>query len=586
MLMRKHIWRYIFNHSRGLYIAICSILLLISVLFFSIMLMHSGYTNIERQLNDHGLELIMDHGEMNGLDGKLLMIEVVAGLVMVVLSTIIILLHALLLYKFVKDNERVIGILRGLGYSKQKVILSFIPFLLSLTVPVILGFFISISVEEDLFTLIYQDINILYQKAEHSWVLALVSILVMLIVYASLTIIIVLRLLTKSPVDMIHVHRPSPTKYKRYWTINFLKGIRKLQLKYILSQPVVFIIMLFTGFSIGVQLIVGFSIYEFPKKLASGLSTQFKYDYDIRFEQPYSTELETKVQQDDVGYSYRPATLQLAEKFAEVEMIIVERPEIEHQSLLRLNYYNHNTPANGMLNHGVAISQWLANKYNLSTGDTISLRIEEESYEMAVAVIHAGLQGQELYTAKRYYEKMTSNPLTSIDGIYTNDAKWQAYYNAPVKSIIYQQDIVRAALNNVEHYKLIAIGLLVFGIVIGAILFSIALHIVIQNGTTNILTLKALGYSSKQLYTVVIEGYLIVLLCGMLTARPYLTFLTKSLFNFTSRSNTYYFPINASLAQNFFVAVSLIMLFTIISLFYLRKLSKMKSYSMLMQDSV
>jgi|GEM_PF-4595554 len=527
------------------------------------------------------LNVFKDNGEINALVNKLTMNQMIAGLSTGVLSSIVFIMILMLLYKMVKDNETYFGILRGIGYSTLYIIRSVSPLLITFVFPIIVGYLVSVLLQQPLFLFMNQEIVTPYYKAAHSWLIALIASGIFILIVSLLSIIHLTVLLKKSPITMIHGLTNSKMSRFRQLVLNLfnkMKGIRKLQLKFIFSHVFVLILTLFTGFALGVQMLLSFSLYEFPTALVAGIKDQFNYKYNVKFLSPI------QIIEDDnnVYYNMKTSTLKLDDESSNVDIIIVNQPA--KQNLLQLQLYNDGANINGLMNHGIIISKWLANKYNLSIGDTINLTIGHDLYEFAISGIHQGLQGGEVYTSKQYFEKLTNDRLLLVDGMYTNNDNWHISVNTTVNSVVNQHEIIKSAEKSVEQYKIMSVFLLAVGIIICVILFTIALYIVMQNGQKHILLLKALGYTNKQVYTITIEGYLIVLLLGLVAARPYLSLLTIYLFDMLSKVSSFYLPINSRVIHITYLVIILILFFNAVSQIYMRKISNTKNYSSLMNE--
>src|SRR5690606_32968266 len=117
-----------------------------------------------------------------------------------------------------------------------------------------------------------------------------------------------------------------------------------------------------------------------------------------------------------------------------------------------------------------------------------------------------------------YYEKITNNRELLVNGFFTNELEPQTLVNIPIRSVTNQHEIIKSAEQSVEQYRAMSLALLIIGIILGSILFAIALYIVLQNGQKHMLLLKALGYTNKQVFTIVIDGYIFILLFGVVIA--------------------------------------------------------------------
>ena len=346
----------------------------------------------------------------------------------------------------------------------------------------------------------------------------------------------------------------------------------KIRLKFLFSHHYVFILMLFTGLALGIQLLLSFSLYQLPQKIISGLEKQYIYVYNVSFNKPIEF---TNVEKHEAGLSYaiRYAELKENDIVNQVKVTVIDEPDEYH--ILDLQEYGTNTSINNKLNHGVIISKWLANKFNLVKGQAISVKNSDGMlFDMPISAIHTSLQGEDIFTTKKYFKKITNDPINLIDGLYTNDRRWQYKQNTQNYTVTPQQSNLTFLKSNVAHFKWVAIFILIFGVIIGLILLSIALSTVIHNNQKYALLLKEIGYSSKQVFKLTIENYLFVLLVGTLLSYPFIMVLVKFLFNNLSKTSQFYLPIETSFVQMVIVCTATVVFFYSISLFHLRLFNK------------
>lgn len=544
----------------------------------------SGLWNVSAKTIDKGDFVFFidaaDNNELNGIHAKLSMNKMIVVLSTGVLSVIVLMMIFMLIYKMIKDNEQYFGILKSIGYNNKQFYASIVPFFLTFIVPIILGFFVSSIVQERLFNYMNSNISIPYYAANNGLFLFLLVCFVLVFSLILLSTITLFFLLRKQPILLILGNQEQKTsKLKRMLLNGFnrLKGITRLQLKFLFSHSFVLFLTLFTGFAIGVQLLLSFSLYQFPDKLLTGLEKQFLYRYHLVFDKA----LNDSEVLNQIGLAYGKKSVQLDQGNTITDLSLYVLKDPTKQELIQFKQYGNEKEINEKLNKGIIISKWLANKYNLQQGDIV--QVDDGAghlYNFQISAIHIGLQGNELYTSSEYYKKMTNESELMFNGIFTNSKS----SSAGSFTVIEQREVIEAARKTVDRFNVFSLFIFIIGIILGVILFVIALYVVMQNGQKHMLLLKTIGYTNKQVSRITIEGYLFVLLIGILISIPYLSMLSSFLFDMLSRASSFYLPIVSTLPQVILLIVFTVIFFYSIAIFYMYQVSKLKNYSLLINE--
>ncbi|HIW32003.1 MAG TPA: hypothetical protein IAA29_04370 [Candidatus Paenibacillus intestinavium] len=520
-----------------------------------------------------------DNVEMNSLSLKISMNQMIAGISIGVLMTIVLVMLAMLVYKMIKDNQEIYGILKGIGYKNRHIISSFLPIIIILIIPIVLGKIISVLFLLDLFVLMNQDGIIPYLESNNGWLFFIIVAIIFVFVTAFSSMMFIAIMLRKSPISLIRgVSNEKNSKFKRVLLkITTRKNeLLNLRNKFALRNPFVLGLMIFTGFALAVQLLLSFAMFEFPQRIVQAYEEQFTYSYDIRFSETLNVESSNEY----IAYRNKAYTFDYKGKQEEAEMYILQQGE--SNSFIQFIDYNTGRNITNRLSDGAIISKWFANKYDLQVGDELALSQSDLYIATEIVGIHKGLQGNEVYTTVSYYNDTSNEEIVEFDGLYIDTLTHPSFNEAQISIVNELEETLLAVKQSTNQYQLIGLILLIIGIVLSIILMSIALYIMLQNNKDQILLFKAMGYRNKEIFIISINGYLYPLSLGIVVAIPYFLLLGKLLFGMISKGSSLYIPMEISIIYICILSISAVLFFYLISSIFIYSIFKDRNFMRLM----
>ena len=522
-----------------------------------------------------------DNVEINSLSLKISMNQMIAGISIGVLMTIVLVMLAMLIYRIIKENQEIFGVLKGIGYTNFHIISSFLPINILLLIPIIIGKGISVLALRELFVFLNQDVILPYFASTHNWLFFGIVLLSFLFITSLFSMLLIAIMIRKSPVVLIHGIQNDKNGWLKRIVLkattrkNILLNLRN---KFVFRNPFVLGLMIFTGFALAVQLLLSFAMFQFPKLIVDAYEKQFTHKYDISF----TEKLHMDSSDDYIAYENMLFSFDYNGKQEEVELYVLQLGE--SNNLIRFNDYSTGVNMTFQLGEGIIISKWFAHKYDLRVGDHLVLSQTDLATPLMISGIHQGLQGNEAYTTVSYYSSVFNSNIDKFSGIYSDTLTHASFNDNQVSTVIEFEETLLAVKHSTSQYKWMGLFLLIIGIGLSIILMSIALYIMLQNNKHEILLFKAMGYLNSEIFTICINGYLNPLLLGLSIAIPYYLLLEKLLFGMISRGSHFYIPMEINVINFVILLLSTVLFFYFISFFFMRNISKDNNFIKLMNN--
>ncbi|AOZ90870.1 FtsX-like permease family protein [Paenibacillus crassostreae] len=521
--------------------------------------------------------------ETKTLDLRIQMFQTIVGVSVSVMSSIVAIMLALILIRMIQENLKVFGILKAIGYRNVELVLSFIPLVLLLVIPVVIGLLIAELLQPFLFRFMNTESMIPFLNVNMDWSSISVVLAIYFLIVMTFSFSVIYLYLGKQPIRLIwnsHVDKNGLLKrilLKITTRKNFLGS---LSYKIMFRNLFVLCLIIFSGFALAVQLFISFAMANFPNQIVNAVEEQYHYKYNTVFKNSLSFSKIDFTDMDAQGYVKRNMKMDSTDGSEDVSLIALETNGTSQY----INFYDYDTHKDitGQLENGIIVSKWFANKYSLRVGDTVSVMDQDHTILLQIAGTHLELQGSELYTSLAYYGESFTEPTEAYHGLYSNQLL--NIDSNDIRNTLLQSDIIEAMRMSVENYKGISGGMLVLGILLGGVLLSISISIAIKTGEKNILLFKSFGYTNREINRVCIIGNIYPLMIGIIVSIPYYIVLSGLLFGELSKSTRVFLPMQLTLTSVLIVIGGTILFFAIIASIYMMKLNKIKSFPKLLVE--
>lgn len=507
--------------------------------------------------------------------------EVVAGKVSVValsvmIASIAIIIVAIIVYKILQSEKGQIGVLKAMGYLRKEIGLPYLILITIIALPMLLigsiaGFFAGEPLKN--FYLIFYLLPKEGMVIDYS--IAFVAVVVPLVFFLGLSYLIIMKMLSKKPLDLLKVGEESKETYLTKFADKLLskaKTTTKFKYSFLLRNSGKFYVFLIGILFSSMLVIMGLMMPEFFSKSATDRYTKVDYQYEAIL---------------DVTKGY-PELKAGEEKILTVPTAKYNDENITLKGLEKDNelyklYNSKGKEITDKLNEGVIITKSFNTFYDKEVGDKITLSINNEEYEFEIKGM-----SEEYGSATIYMEIESLSNLISkgeskdlYTGIYSKEEINKDDYSIVMNKI----DMLDQA-KSMQGFIYVSIGgILGTSIFIAALVLYVLTSLTIEDNYYNISLLKVMGYSKKEVNSMILNSYLGYAVMAYLISVPITVFSITLITDHMGKNYNMVLPLEFSLWQGVVGFIVILIIFYIGSLSAKKKIEKislqevLKAYS-------
>lgn len=316
----------------------------------------------------------------------------------------------------------------------------------------------------------------------------------------------------------------------------------RFPLRIALRKPVS-VFMIFVGvMAFNVCMVLGYSLNISSKEVFDSQTIGHNYEYDAHFFEYHMEPVSAN------SLSYLDCSGLLLVNEQEVIQTIVGL----HQSNAVYELQDEKGNQIGVPEKGfIYINPGLAEIYDVTVGDTMTIDISDTSHSFTVTGIADNAKSESIYVNAEELAEILGIPFGAYNGILSMDEVTNC------KEMITRDQRIEQLNRNAVSNKISGVINQVIGCIVGAILIFLALFINFQDNTRDILILNMLGYRIKEIRKLLIDIYLpIVLFFFVLSIFPSI-FIAKVIQRSLSISTGDYMPFGTNMIVIFLVYVLL-----------------------------
>ncbi|GAA0706681.1 FtsX-like permease family protein [Paraclostridium ghonii] len=445
--------------------------------------------------------------------------EIIAGKAMTMgisltISTIAVLIVLILTYKIVQNQKTQIGVLKALGYSKKEILSPYIILLLIISLPMLLiGYIAGIYASEPMRSFYLEFYLIPKGQTITNFGVLLVAILIPLLIILGLSTIIINKMLSKNSVSLMKVSNKEKVSKINKLLSKLLKKSKpqtKFKYSFIFANTSKFIVF-FIGIVFSSMLIImSLMMVNFFDKMALDYYNSVDYKYEAYID--LSKEI--------------PSLKQDEEKFISLPNVMYEDENInlvgiESNNKLHRIFNKHNKDITRELAQGgVIVNSSFAMTYNVDAGDKINVKIENEMHELEVIDISKDYGASKVYVNRSKLSNIISDNGDFYNGIYSKNKVDESKY----LSVTNKEDILEQSMMMQEFIKIAIYSMIISAVAIAIIVLYVLTTMTIEDNYYSISLLKVMGYSKKEVNSMILKSYLVYSIVSYLISIPITVF--------------------------------------------------------------
>ena len=464
---------------------------------------------------DHDLEFITNLTlTKNQLRSGAIYEEIVAGKAMTIgisltISTIAVLIVLILTYKIVQNEKTQIGVLKALGYSKKEILSPYIILLVIISLPMLLiGYIGGVYAAAPMRKFYLEFYLIPNGQTVTNFGVLLVAIVIPLFVILGLSTIVINKMLSKNTVSLIKISNKDKVGKLNKLVSKLLKNAKpqtKFKYSFIFANTSKFVVF-FIGIVFSSMLIImSFMMVGFFDKMTLDYYNSVDYKYEAYVD--LSKEL--------------PKLKDNEEKFISLPNAMYEDENInlvglESDNKLHKLFNKKDDDITSNLQDGVVVNSSFAMTYNIKVDDEISIEIGKDKYEFKVINISKDYGVSKIYINRSELSDIITDNNVFYNGVYSKESLDEDEY----LSVINKEDILDQAMLMQEFIEIAIYAMIISAIAIAVIVLYVLTTMTIEGNYYSISLLKVMGYSKKEVNSMILKSYLVYCVISYLISIP------------------------------------------------------------------
>ncbi|MEG1409923.1 MAG: ABC transporter permease [Terrisporobacter sp.] len=436
----------------------------------------------------------------------------------IILSTMGVLIVLILVYKIINKERIQIGILKSLGYSRKEILSPYLLLIFFISLPtLIIGYYLGIYAANPLKNFYLTFYLLPNSNIETNYSVLLMAVIVPLIIILGLSYILIRRMLSSRAIDLIKLKSKNKiSKLNKFMSKLLRKCSSKTRFKFsfIISNGSKFAVF-FIGIVLSSMLItLGLMMNGFFEKMTIDYYNSKSYNYeayvDLSKKLPKVNENEEKfISLSDIRYNNKNVSIK----------------GLYEDSKLHKLYNKKNKEITSNLKEGLIVNKSFSVIYSLKEGDKIIIKINNKNYTKKIVGVTKDYGDSIIY----WNIEELSN-IIKDNNKYLNLKKDEIYFNGVYsKKAVNEEDFISVVNKNdimdqsemMQQFIEIAIYyMIICAIFIAVIVLYVLTTISIEDNYYNISLLKVMGYSKKEVNSMIINSYLSYSIISYLISIP------------------------------------------------------------------
>lgn len=557
--------------------------------FLSVLVKKSG--NIEEFVPQYANQAIQFTGDDMG--GDQMMMEVLLYIIIVIMAFV----FAVTTINTIENEAPMIGTLRAMGYTKKELLIHYmvLPILVTL-LSAFIGNVLGYTYFKDIMAgLYYGSYSLPTYVTIWSFEAFIKTTLIPIIIMVIINTGIIINKLKLSPLKFIRKDLKKAKKRKMF-TIQKLSFFHQFRLSVII-QNISSYATLFVGIFFALTLLMFGMVMRpildhYQELVVNNLTADYQYilnmpdDMDTSFvDEIFSnipesfrdtfTNLINDSYQDEIN-SYFSTNNKDAEKFSIYTLTTLPENTIEESiSIYGIQDNSQYINIKKLPAKSVYISQDLSDKYNLSKGDTLSLKenYEDVRYTFTIEDIYESPGSMAVYMSKQLFNDTFKHNDSYFNGYFSN-TEITDINDKYILSTITVDDLTKVSRqldvsmgNMFEFIK-------VFSIIMFIILIYLLTKMIIENNVISISMIKILGFNNKEIFSLYISATTIVVIVSTLISFILTTLLLSKIFIIVFSSYSGWLPFYVEPIIYIKMFIMTILAYLLVMLLQMRKIKQ------------
>ncbi|MEG0295743.1 MAG: ABC transporter permease [Clostridium sp.] len=483
----------------------------------------------------------------------------------IMVASIAILIVAIIVYKILSSEKAQIGVLKAMGYLRKEIAIPYISVITIVILPMlIIGCIAGMFVAEPLKNMYLMFYLLPKEPITLTYSVIFIALIVPLVFFGGLSYLIIMKMLNKNPLDLLRSGENDKVSKLTVYVDKILskaKTTTKFKYSFLLRNSGKFYAFLIGIIFASSLIIMALMMPEFFGKMSTDAYTRVDYQYEAMIDVTKET----------------PTLKTGEEKFLTLPNVEYESENISLQGLEPDNklyklYDKKDKEITSKLNDGVIITKSFNIFYDKNVGDTVTIKILNEDYTFEVMGITEDCGEARVYINRKKLSDIVSEGTTKdmFNGIYSSES-----INKDEYAVVVNKNDVLEQSESMKGFIFVAIGgILVTAIFIATIVLYILTSLTVEDNFYNISLLKVMGYSKKEVNSMILNSYLGYAVISFLISLPLTIWGVDLMMDYFSKEFHMIFPLEFAPWQGVVGLLSILLIFYIGTFSSKRKIEK------------
>ncbi|MGG7176410.1 FtsX-like permease family protein [Clostridium paraputrificum] len=479
------------------------------------------------------------------------------------IAGIALLMVVLIVYKILQGEKAQIGVLKAIGYSSKEIGRPYIILITLIALPMlVIGCISGLFAGEPLKELYLVFYLLPKEPMSISYSIILVAVLLPLTFFIGCSYFIISKMLKKKPLDLLKVGDEGKVNRLTKWADKILskaKTTTKFKYSFLLRNSGKFFVFLLGIVSASMLIIMGLMMPGFFSKMSTDKYNKVDYKYEAVVD---VTKASSQLKDGE------EKILTVPNGKYEDNNITIQGLEINNK-LYKL-YNKKEKDITKELEDGVIITKSFNMFYDTKVGDSITVNINNKDYDLEVKGMSDEYGEATIYMNREELSEIVTDNMSKdlFTGIYSGNE-----INKDDYAVVINKSDILDQTKSMQRFIYISIGgILGSAIFISALILYVLTSLTVEDNYYNISLLKVMGYSKKEVNSMILNSYLGYSIVSYIISIPLTVWTIDWFVGYLSKSFNMVLPLEFALWQGGVGLIVILIIFYIGSISAKRKI--------------
>ncbi|SHE99627.1 ABC transporter permease [Alkalibacter saccharofermentans] len=429
----------------------------------------------------------------------------------IMIASIAIVIAAIIIFKILNAERGQIGLLKAIGYRRRNIALPYLILVGIIALPMLIaGYFAGVLAAVPMKNMYLEFYLLPANPINQEASVFLTAVFVPMIFFTGLSGIVIFKMLSTKPLDLLYLHREKKVNRLTKITSSLLKGSKgktKFKYLYAVRNTGKFAIFFF-GIALSTLLILfSFMMDGLIERMALESYESVAYEYEAYID---PSEMPPDIIEGQERFLTYP------DAFLEGNSLIASGLESDNELYNLYNSRGENITS--LLEEGGIVTKSASLKFGVDEGDVVDLRLGSRNVSLEIKAVSEDYSSDKIYMERGYLSHIITEGETRdlFTGIYALERPSSEEYSAILekRAIMEQAELMQDFM---KYAVYIMVG---SSALIALVILFVLTTMTVEDNYYNISLLKVMGYNKKEVNSMVLDSYLVYTVISFIASIP------------------------------------------------------------------